>query len=389
MKRKQYQDFWAPILLCLMIMGVSYRIVILHMMIPGTDFYYHAIDAIGIFQNGAFGVIKKFPYPIWHLGVKFFERVVHLNLFNSAAIMTALIYGVTYLIIFFFVKNNLQSRYSMKWFALLSMIVMVIQPISYQGITVGTDFGRPIFNTWHNPTNIVARMFGIVAFFLFVNIIDTSNQVITNKIKQYIAFSIALCLANLGKPTFSQIFIPTITIYCIIYCIVSKFSKFEVCLKIAISTIPSMIILGVQFWATLYEKGEGIEIAWFEVMNYSGKNNPLVILGTLAFPLFTSVAYFSDYIKDKKVVCAWIMYAISFLEFAAFAERGRRRYHGNFGWGYAIAVFVLQMVCIIKFMQIQKGNKWKKAIAIVILLCHIWCGCTYLYLQLSGIGLWY
>lgn len=386
--RKHWKELLVFGLFCGVIFFISFKIVILHMMIKGTDYYVHAIRAIDIFQNGFIGLITNFSYPIWYIGVKFFERVVHLNLFNSAAMMTAIVYTLTYGIIYYFYKVYLKNCSGVIC-ACLAMVTMVIQPISHEGLVCSTEMGRAVFNTWHNPTNIVARFFGIIAFFYFHKILDDDKKEGSVHKKDYYIFSVVMCLANLGKPSFSQVFLPMIVIYCVIYCLKSKFVKFRLCLNIAFAVVPSVLILLSEFLTSFYENGEGIEIAWFEVMNYSGTSNPAVLLGTLMLPIYITLIYFKDIVKDKKMVSAWLMYGIAFLEYAAFAEKGSRRYHGNFGWGYIIAIFILHMVSIIKFMTLTGKEKWKSICGWIILSLHFICGCTYLYCHLKVIGFWY
>ncbi len=388
--QKKVWQVIVPVLSCFVIAVLSFRIVTLHMMIEGSDYLLHAIKALDIFQHGVQGFFERYSSPIWHLGVKFFERIVHMNLFDSAASMTMLIYVCIYIGIFYFIKVYLGKYYSNNLCGLFALVLMIIQPISWSGLTFVAEPGRNVFNTWHNPTSIGAKLFGIIAFFYFHKLFEEDEEKGKVAIKNYIIFAIVMCLANLCKPSFSQVFLPTIVLYCVVYCLKSKFAKFGFCFSIALSVIPSMLLFLFQAMVSFDEEGQGIEIAWFDVMGHSGKAHPLAILGTIAFPLYVTVVYFKKNFKDRKISTAWLMYGVGFLEYAALAEKGVRRYHGNFSWGYFVSIFILHVVCAIKFFRVMKEEESWKAIAGVILwLLHLLCGYTYLKLQLSGIGIWY
>jgi hypothetical protein len=134
----------------------------------------------------------------------------------------------------------------------------------------------------------------------------------------------------------------------------------------------------------------GVIIDWFDVMRNTWGNIPLSLLGMLAFPAYIVIAYFKTAVKDKKIIIAWLMYGFGFLEFAALAQEGNSKYHGNFGWGCIIALALLFMISMIHFMaDREKGWNIRTIIGGVLLLLHFICGWNYMLWQINEPGFWY
>jgi hypothetical protein len=294
---------------------------------------------------------------------------------------------------------------------------MIVQHISGVALKNQVTWGLAHINTWHNSTNPVALLFGLCALFSVFRLFEEWEQKKILSVKWTLLFAIANIMANLGKPSFAQVFLPAIVVFCIGYCIKSRFQSFKLCLLIAVALFPSAAILlwqsGTFFsWDNLtgmlqVQKAllasevtiipqssviaaTGVGIEWFEVMGYSWGNIPLTLLGTLAFPLYASFAYGKEAVKDKKIILAWLMAVAGFLEYAALVENGDAKYHGNFSWGYIISIAVLFLMSIIHFMKNrEKGWNVRTVIGVILLGLHFLCGWNYLWWQISEPGFWY
>jgi len=371
---------------------IVYVIVQKHMMIDGTDYNVHAIKAIDIFQNGFTGIFQNSSYPMWRIGVKFFERILRFNLFDAAAWTTLLFYVLTYVIIFYIFCKKLSERISYVFCAMAAGVLMLIQPISYEGLTFEIVSGRMLINTWHNPTNIVARPFGIVAVFLLFDILSLWETEKRNSLLLYVSFGFSLILANLGKPSFSQMFVPAVAIYFIGYCIYHKFSNFKFCFYLALSIIPSLGVLLLQTILSFGggDGGGGVEIAPFAVLGQSQSNIPFMLITTLAFPMAVLFTDWKTNMSDKKIHITGMMVIVSFLEYAMLAEVGKRRYHGNFGWGFKLALFYIWMLALMKYCETVKKEEmnWKTILCGALLVLHFICGIGYLWCQLGNDYFW-
>ena len=151
---------------------------------------------------------------------------MRFKLFDAAAWTTVIFYVLNYIVIVYVFARKTMIKYSYGFCANAAGILMMIQPISWFAIKFEAVSGRALINTWHNPTNIVARGLGVIAIYLLIAIVNDWENQKQYPIKLYIAFGITLVLTNLGKPSFSQVFVPAIAIYFIGYCLYNKFSNF-------------------------------------------------------------------------------------------------------------------------------------------------------------------
>ena len=415
MKKKElFKNYTLFILLGVFFAVVVYQIVMKHMLIEGCDYSNAGIRALTIFSDKDNGGRM---YPIWPVGVKVFYRFFKCCLYRSAAYTTMIMYVLRFVISYILLRYYIGERYSGNVCAALAAVSMIVQHISVVGLKNEVTWGIAHVNTWHNPTNPVAILFGICSLFCVFRLFEEWEQNSKISGKWLVLFGLVNVLADLGKPSFAQVFIPAIAIYCVCYCIKSKFKSFKFCLAIAIALIPSVIILMMQSGSffnfsnlTAMEQNQRILLAsaepvrlqvqsalasdviidWFEVMQSSWGNIPLTLIGTLAFPAYTAIVYFKETIKDKKVILAWLMGLIGFLEYAAFSQEGAAKYHGNFGWGYILSMAILFLISIMHFMKSrEKGWNVKTVIGVILLAMHFICGWNYMCWQIMEEGFWF
>ncbi len=391
-KKYKIADVLVIVFFALLSFFLAFAIVEKQMTITGTDYQIHAIKAIDIFRNGLSGILKDYQYPIWDLGVKFFERILRFRLYESAASATAIVYLLTYVEIFFALCYFVGEYVSPKICSCLAFFVLVLQPVSYHFFLGKVTWGLILINPWHNPANATVRPLGIIAFFIFAMLIDRWNNKQEISVKLLVAFAIVLAIADYAKPSFCQVFLPTVVIICVGHCVITRFKSFWLCVGVALSVIPSVLVLLSQMLLTFDENGEGIEIAWFDVISYNWGNIPLAMFRFLVFPMLVSVIIGRDLKKDMQMIVAWVYTAIGFAEYAALAEVGERRYHGNFGWGYVLAVSILQLMALIRLVSYSKESKDKKVwkgMAWTVFAAQAVCGFIYAYWQLTVELFWY
>ncbi len=370
---------------------VAYKIILLAATVTlygepcRTDVSVHLNIAKELLADGFGGVLKKSSYPLWDLNVNLFYLICK-DWNKAAAVSTALVYVITFGVFWWYMKKSGIDHFVVSY--VYVFFLMVLQPITRAGLMFTNEQRIQMITTWHNPTNIWPRLFALPIIWLFFEIIEREED--KRKChKQYICLCILMILVNLGKPSFSQVFLPSIVIYCILYCIVTKFEAFGTCLKLAIASLPSVAILLLQMIANLYE-GEnsgGIEIAWYKVLSVTQKGNPKVIVEAIAFPLVFSILYFKKEYKKPKFLFMWLFYAVSFLEFALLTEKGVRTYHGNFGWGYTVAIMLLHAYMLTELYRNGKEKlDWRLYICAVLILLHFICGISWMYWQTTEMG---
>ena len=350
-----------------------------------TDMSVHLDWAKELLSDGIGKIFEHSSYPLWDLlvnGVCFFTKDWN----KAAAIGTAFIYVLTFLAFFWYICKATKGK---SWVGYMgAAYLMVLQPITRAGLTFTNEQRIQLVTTWHNPTNIWPRLLAIPIIYLFFNIllVDKQDKKI---IWKYVLFGALLVVVNFGKPSFSQVFLPTIAIFCIILCICTRFQCFQTCLKLAAACIPSFVVLLFQMSVSLYgmENSGGFEIAWYKVLSITQRGNPKVIIEAIAFPLIFSILYLKKEYKNPKFLFTWLFYAVSFLEFALLAEKGERTYHGNFGWGYTVAIMVLHVYMLVELhKQASERKDWRVCICAILIALHFICGISWMYWQTQEMG---
>ena len=131
---------------------------------------------------------------------------------------------------------------------------------------------------------------------------------------------------------------------------------FGFCFQTASAFVPCVCVMLWQMivsFGTSSSAEGGIEIAWFDVMGASSPSIPFSMLLGYLFPLYIILTNLRI-MKERDMQVTFFMWFAGFLEAAALAETGYRRYHGNFGWGYVLATF---LVYVMTFRYFLKRNR--------------------------------
>ena len=151
--------------------------------------------------------------------------------------------------------------------------------------------------------------------------------------------------------------------------------------------------MGMQFISAFYgstnEESAGVVFAPFKVAGLNTDNIAFSTLLVLAFPLFVGLCSIVRRTFDWTDAFAWIMLLVGMGEKFLLAEGGSRMAHGNFNWGYILAVYLLWFVSIRDYAawrcSIPEGGA-KKALSLfffilsgLLLIAHFVSGLYYLY----------
>ena len=174
--------------------------------------------------------------------------------------------------------------------------------------------------------------------------------------KTWLLLAVFLVLCNLAKPSFVQIAVPGLAVYLLILLIRTRGKAFGFCFQTASAFVPCVCVMLWQMivsFGTSSSAEGGIEIAWFDVMGASSPSIPFSMLLGYLFPLYIILTNLRI-MKERDMQVTFFMWFAGFLEAAALAETGYRRYHGNFGWGYVLATF---LVYVMTFRYFLKRNR--------------------------------
>jgi hypothetical protein len=147
--------------------------------------------------------------------------------------------------------------------------------------------------------------------------------------------------------------------------------------------IPSILILGVQWWLAYFSPGGnqtgfifsplGVESA------FSGNLLPKFLLSVF-FPGSILILDFRKFKDNPGLLLALIGFTLSAFQVYLLAENGNRFYDGNFRWGAQVMLFIWFVISAQEFLKrIFDGNKstWGKIILSSIYLSHFAAGIFY------------
>lgn len=203
-------------------------------------------------------------------------------------------------------------------------------------------------NPFHNATYMAARPFTILAFFSYADLLERYEKGfdISGKegpdLKEYVFFSVSLLLATMTKPSFTVVLVGAAGLIMVWRLVRSRFRNFRATIQLGLCFVPTFADLLYQFCGVFVpEKGEegGIGFCLGEVWHQYCSSVPLGICLAMGFPLTVLILNFRKLKQDTVFRFSWQMYGMSLLMAYFLYEKGFRRYHFNFSWGYICGIF--------------------------------------------------
>jgi len=372
------------ILLFLIISLISFSIAMKELRFESSDFWLHMTHAVNFKREFKylFTSVSDFPfqlsYPLWHILVNLcykVSRIIFKDIFlpqHSAALVTALVNGCVYLL-----QEKYLNRYGVQKSELISFGLCFVMPITFPELMNRYFyFGQASPVTWHNPTNMIVKIFTLAGFFLISQILLCIGEGKTVPRRDYLKLTGIIFLSVLAKPSFFQGIVPTLGLFILLTLLQTKFSKFyEYCLLCG-CFIPGFLLILGQYLISFYigNGGEGIGIGWMEVGKVFYIHPLMQLFMTLIFPVCYILFNLNKVWKSLEIRLSVLYVIITWLEFALLYEKGPRKYDGNFEWALCLAYTVIWLVTSISFFrncwQIDPENKRDKIINLILFL--IW-----------------
>ena len=366
-----------------------YNISMKFMFSNGGDLNKHIIFAKQLFEG-----TRKAATPVYYLTWGFFNKFLGISDKFAAAYADAffaILCAVTiYAIAKIFLKQNLN-----EWgYCIVVIYMMFFGPLYFNSFSKNYYLGQGTFNTWHNPTNNSVKFISLIIFFLFVYVFNLreSKKVSVfgtswdNKIALNIMIGVLTLISVLVKPSFFQVMAPTVAIVYLID-LIQKRKSLLYYIKNGFVFLPACGLILYQMMIQFFTEDKirgGVEIALFDVWRYYSPNVLISIILAIAFPIFVLLICYKGFFKNKYLTTAFIFYGVSAIEFAAFAEISGR-YSANFIWGMNLAIGILFLSSIFKFLDycIINQNSDKKVVN----------GCVFIGYTLLSLhflwGVWY
>ena len=185
-------------------------------------------------------------YPLYHLSAQLVAKITGMSIYGAGAVVLGLCNAmafVTIVAICFRVcgKVTTAKKIVIPIFAATSLVfVVACSPLTDYRLYARQGAANPV----HNPTLLMARPFGLLAFLCFCLAIQNFEKQ-KNYIKEMVMFSALMMLSILGKPSFAFVLIPAMGIETLIVMIKNRRISFGIAALIAV--LPPLVLILFQY----------------------------------------------------------------------------------------------------------------------------------------------
>lgn len=338
-----------------------------------SDFATHSTWAVGELPDPEYD--KFYAYPLWHLAVRAVNMLLPIGREWSAALVTAVLLGLTTAVLYRYVYGQLSQKLSMQRICGLVCGLMVLTAIYVPWLNPQVYLGQSSPTIWHNPTNMAVKPLALLGFLLFLDVYKKREK---PDGKELAGLSAVLLLSCFVKPSFVQGFLPAVVLFLLTELVRTRGKSFLFSLKMAAVFVPSGCYFLYQYLSVFGGDSErSIGIAPFAVMRLDTAHPLCSMVQAVAFPLFVLCVLGVKRIrKDRELFFSVLFYLTGLLEFILLIEWNEPA-SGNFEWGLQLAMFALFVMTAVRFYQTTWKQKWIRTAGNLLLLLHIVSGIYY------------
>ena len=357
--------------------------------VSSSDLYVHIGFAEQMFDGN-----YKTATPVFYYVWGFFNKILGVDKSLAGAYAYTFFSCAAALSLYFIVKLFLKERITEAQRCIVVVFMTFFGSLYLPSFSQSYYLGQMSFNAWHNPTNTAVKFACILGFFLFIYSFDMDQKkqfcVWGSNIKEKSIINGIVCVitlvSTLIKPSFFQVFAPTIVVVYLIDWVKTRKSIMYY-LKNGIIFLPSVAVIFYQTFILFLSEDNirgGLVVDFLEVWGYYSPNVLISIIITITFPLFVIILYRKTLFSDFKFITAIIFYIVSALEAACLAET-TGTYSGNLMWGMSLGIGVIFLYSIFKFVNYCIKNDGSDS---KIVKMNIFIGYTLLSLHFLW-GVWY
>lgn len=304
-----------------------------------SDLPFHismAVDDNWYYSFTAFVYVFLYKFSCGNILVGIFLAASHL----------ATVFG-TYLLL-----KEVWKHYDIKINAAATLfsatILNFVMAFYIKNVNVRHYIGYQNASIWHNSTYICMKLVVVFVLWYFMKLMNSYKTKMT--VWQWIIFTVLLALSTGIKPSFLMVFAPVMAI--MLLCDLIKGTKFSKVFLFGLTVIPSLLIV---LWQNVVlfgdDTGNGFIIKPFYTLAQRSDNPKIALLCSVLFPAIIGIFHIRDVWKDKLYLGSLLVWAFGFLEVFLFVESGTRSKDANFMWGYAISLFVLFIISLVRWIR--------------------------------------
>ena len=369
---------------------------------------YHAWAGMEEFHSDVLAYMKEvkgiesgysFPYPIMFWLIRLVHLVLPIEW--AVAVVSAGLQCASFLLLRYYFKRYLwkaapawksgwqQAFATLAAFGVLLYSMIFVYNHPFPGLRF---YYMGVFspNPFHNATYLAARPFSIICMFLFIDLLQEYEERL--EWKKTLAFSVALLLATMTKPSFTIVFCGAAGLIMLFRCIRKRFATFKNTILLGCAFIPTFVDLLYQFggvFSGLDSKGQeaGIGFELFRVWREYCDNYPIAIVLMIFFPLVVLGFHYRKIRTNTLYRFGWQMYGMGLVMFILLYEKGFRAVDANFSWGYMIGAFFLIMSSLLVLLEETfkaRKHSWALLMQWGAFGVHVACGIFYFMIIFLG-----
>lgn len=366
---------------------ITYYYVLNEFSNPMSDYCGHVYSYIPLLQGGSAEGWMSIPYFLWHSVTITLYRIVRIPMEPSAALSSVLFAALSFSVLFYMIYAYCKAKkIDIAPFAVvtLAFALCIIQRIILPWTDIAGDF---TINPLHNPTQMCVKPFSLLCFAITYDIFEklknpeyegTFLSMKKGLLPAYLSLATVLFLSGMAKPTFAEMFIPTVGLLMLFEWTSRLIRKdgsaktyfIELC-KMFLVAVPTIAYIFLQFlayfvWGGSYgmEESHMVITRFMEVWSLFSENIPLSIALSLGFPLFILMLDFRFFLKDNLGRISLMGYIVSLLE-AGFLTEESKMGHGDFLWPMMSGMLLLWVTATLRFLAMC-NNPDRKPLTICI-----------------------
>lgn len=242
-------------------------------------------------------------------------------------------------------------------------------------------------NIWHNSTYQCMKPAALAVMIYYLKTEENYRERLTGR--QWLILAGLLVLCTGIKPSFLTVFAPVLAVKLLVD--LCRKVPFKQVFLLGSTVLPAC---GVVLWqnAVLFgaDTGQGFTLSPWYTFSLHANRTKVAVLCSMAFPLAVLLFSVKELLRDKRYLFAWGMTGVGFLEALLLVETGSRSRDGNFLWGYCMALFLMFVFSLEKWLLFLKKKEhrllYRIAFAVSggVLAYQLFCGLVFFIRLLQG-----
>lgn len=266
-----------------------------------------------------------------------------------------------YLLIRFLTKRITNSRIPAEIMAVLALYTGPIYIPKYLPYFYAKTQSK---YAWQNPTQIMVTVFSLFALLAFYKVYEHYMERVN--LRGWVIVALSFLLSAWAKPSFIMAFFPAAAMVLLADLFrkdtgLKPVGRFRQIFILGMTMLPACIyflmlnntLFGASAGRTATASGKEaskVVIDLGRAYFHQDFSISLSILAGLCFPLFVLLFNLGE-LRKREYALGWLTLLWGYAEHFTFSETGPRATHGNFAWGKKVAIYLVFVLSMAKFVE--------------------------------------